>query len=231
MSFLLRRSISLLISAVLFLALIPGLSAAGSSGSRDIIWEMVSNCLDPNLKDYCKLCRWPIAPNAFTGDDSCGKTTEVWAKTTEFVAIRDRKMCGCPEDFVHGLAIPLHRITGVEDPLRPDGIWEFAWTLAKNRIDAQTSIALAVNPPARRSQDQLHVHIVRLRTDARLKLARKKSAHICCLEGVWEKAAELASDEGLNVYGVLVFRAPGKGYMVIVDKNSPEELYTEEKCH
>ena len=230
MSFLLRSGITLLISAVLFFASTPEPSSAGSSGSRDIIWEIVSNCLDPNLKDYCSRCRWPIVPNICTGDASCRKTTEVWAKGTEYVAIRDRKMCGCPEGFVHGIAIPLNRVAGAEDPLRPDGIWDFAWTVAKKRIDDQSSIALVVNPPGHRSQDQLHVHIVRLRTDARLKLAKKKAANVCGLKEVWEKASELAADEGLNDYGVLVTSDPEKGFMIVVDKNSPEEMYTEEKC-
>ena len=47
--------------------------------------------------------------------------------------VRDRKMCGCPADFVHGLTIPLRRVTGVEDPRLPDDIWAFAWKAGLGR--------------------------------------------------------------------------------------------------
>ena len=228
---LLRRSVSVFIATVFCLALTSGPSSADPYGSRNIIWEIISNCLNPNIKDYCSRCLWPIAPNNCTGDNSCLKTTEIWQKSSEYVVIRDRKMCGCPESFVHGLAIPLAKVTGVEDPERPAGIWKFAWNEAGKRIDDQAAIALVVNPPVSRSQDQLHVHIVRLRTDARLKLAKRKSVKFCCLEDAWRKASELASEEGLGKYGVLVALAPEKGFLVVVDKNSPEEMYTEERCH
>ena len=87
--------------------------------------------------------------------------TEVWARSHDYVAIRDRKMCGCPSDFVYGLARPLQQVTGVESKNRPSGIWDFAWDVAKKRVP-EFEIALVVNPLTYRIQDQLHVHIVKL---------------------------------------------------------------------
>jgi len=79
-----------------------------------------------------------------------------------FTALRDIKMCGCPSDFVHGPALPIYRVTGVEDPLRPEGIWQFAWDVAIQRMKPE-SIALVVTPRLHRSQNQLHVHLLRNR--------------------------------------------------------------------
>jgi hypothetical protein len=42
----------------------------------------------------------------------CKATTEVW-ETAAYAVIRDRKMCGCAPDFVHGLVIPRAWIRGM----------------------------------------------------------------------------------------------------------------------
>ena len=91
----------------------------------------------------------------------------MWAKTKEFVAIRDLKMCGCPPGFVAGLALPRARVTGIEDPRRPEGIWPFAWQVARTRIPDERQIALAINPKDARSENQMHVHMLRLRPETR----------------------------------------------------------------
>ncbi len=222
------------VRALIFSLLIISGNSVGlpavAEGARDALWEIISSCLEPTVADYCKSCRWPRAESACPHDGNCTRTTEVWAETRDFAVIRDLKMCGCPEGFVHGLAIPRTRVTGVEDPNRPDGIWRFAWDAARNKIDAPSAIALAVNPPNLRSQDQLHVHIVRLKQDARRQLNEPPSSRLQDLDGVWRAAAQSAKERNLIDYGVIVVSHPDGGFLVRVEKDSPEWLYTEATC-
>ena len=197
-----------------------------STEGRDILWSIVSGCMNTGAADYCTSC---VSPREEAGcGHSCRNSTQVWAESREFVAIRDRKMCSCPTGFVHGLALPRVRLTGVEDPARPDGIWEFAWDAAARRIP-EREIALAVNPWGKRSQDQLHVHIVRLRSGSRLA-DPSRTARVDALGKVWATAAAKAAALGWRDYGVLVTRGTGEGYLVIVDDDSPEYDYTQATC-
>jgi len=131
---------------------------------------------------------------------------------------------------VHGLAIPRARVTGTEDPNRPDGIWSFAWAAARKMISDEAAIALVVNPARLRSQDQLHVHILRLKKDARQHLAELPVSRLQDLDGVWRTARQGAAEANLDDYGVLVAGHPDGGFMVRVEKDSPEWIYTVEKC-
>src|SRR5262249_32587725 len=143
--------------------------------------------------------------------------------------IRDIKMCGCPADFVHGLALPRFKVTGVEDPRRPAGIWAFAWDTARGRIADDRQIALVVNPPTERTQDQLHVHLVRLSPNARGRVASLAPAKAERLDQVWEVASQRAA--GGKDYGVLVARDEiGGGFLVLTDSRSPEFQFTEAVC-
>jgi len=225
-----RRLIHLLFFGMLVSSGVCFTAAAGASDSRNALWEIVSDCLDPAASDYCIRCRWPLAGSPCSSNHTCWDTTEIWAETPVFVAIRDRKMCGCPQGFVHGLVIPRSRIAGVEDPQRPAGIWNFAWTVACQHIDNESVIALVVNPAGRRSQDQLHVHVVRLRGDARSRLDQLTVSHVQQLDEVWNAAQKCAVDADIQDYGVLVVRDLEKGFMVRVEKESPEEIYTERSC-
>lgn len=154
----------------------------------------------------------------------------MWAKTADYVAIRDIKMCGCPPEFIHGLALPRSRVTGVEDPRRPAGIWAFAWDVARRRIADEQQIALVVNPPgAWRTQDQLHVHLVRLEPDARARLATLSPARTPRLDQVWDVASRHAG--GVEDYGVLVARdGVSNGFLVLTAARSPEEQFTVALC-
>jgi CDP-diacylglycerol pyrophosphatase len=98
--------------------------------NSDILLDIVQHCVDPKLENYCTRCRAPIAEVACTPETSCKKTTEVWSINSDYVAIRDIKMCGCPQDFVHGLVMPKATVTGIEDSRRPDLIWSFSWQVA-----------------------------------------------------------------------------------------------------
>jgi CDP-diacylglycerol pyrophosphatase len=154
----------------------------------------------------------------------------VWAATGDFVAIRDIKMCGCAPGFVHGLAMPRDRVIGAEDPRRPAGIWSFAWGVARQRIADADEIALVVNPPDARGQDQLHVHLVRLLPDARTRLEARAPARVAELDAVWEAAALRAAEAGIGRYGVLVTRAPAGGFLVVPAATSPEREFTASQC-
>ena len=170
-----------------------------------------------------------MAEAACTPDTSCRKTTEVWSINTEYVAIRDIKMCGCPASFVHGLVMPLQVITGVEDPLRPEGIWQYAWDEATLRMEAE-AIALVVNPQNFRSQNQLHVHLVRLKPQARAEFKSMATGTSPNLLNVWKIAAELAKQQNLPDYGVLVSTEESGGFKVVVTTVSPGHLFTQYVC-
>jgi CDP-diacylglycerol pyrophosphatase len=212
--------------ACIFLFPLGGLYAMPNS---DILLDIVRHCVDPKLENYCTRCRAPIAEVACTPETSCRRTTEVWSINTEYVAIRDIKMCGCPASFVHGLVMPLQVITGVEDPLRPEGIWQYAWDEAALRMEAE-AIALVVNPQNFRSQNQLHVHLVRLKPQARAEFKSMATGTSSNLLSVWKIAAELAKQQNLPDYGVLVSTEESGGFKVVVTTVSPGHLFTQYVC-
>jgi CDP-diacylglycerol pyrophosphatase len=154
----------------------------------------------------------------------------VWALNQEYVAIRDLKMCGCPAGFVHGLALPRFTVTGVEDPRRPDGIWPFAWDVARARIPEEDEIALAVNPPELRTQAQLHLHLVRLLPGARAQVDALRPIRVERLEDVWPAAAEHAASRQLASYGVILIRGLDGGWLVAAVGGSPEGSFTRSRC-
>jgi CDP-diacylglycerol pyrophosphatase len=207
---------------MLTVALLSGRPCLGAD--RNILWHTISSCIDTSDKDYCSKCS---SPRVEIDCRTCRNTTQVWAESKEFVAIRDRKMCDCPQDFVHGLVIPRSRVTGVEDPLRPDGIWQFAWDAAQKLL-IEGEIALVVNPKMDRSQDQLHVHLVRVRRET-LPSDPTRTVIVQFLDRVWYEAARKAAALEWKDYGVLVTKA-AKGYQVILDQGSPEDRYTQARC-
>jgi len=218
-----------LLAVLLLSVVLPG-SPRPLLAEPDVLWSIVTECLDPAVADYCSTCKLPRTEAPCATHRDCRETTEVWAETPDYVAIRDRKMCGCLKEFVHGLAIPRTRVTGVEDPRRPEGIWEFAWHEACRRIPDETAIALAVNPISWRSQNQLHVHIVRLRSDARKDFEHASVTRVERLDRVWAVAATTAKVAGWRDYGVLVAKDPSGGFLVVVEKGSPEGDFTENHC-
>ena len=203
---------------------------AVAAESRDALLTIVSNCLDIRASDYCKNCTAPRLESTCAQGRGCKETTEVWEETADYIVIRDRKMCGCAPGFVHGLVIPRARITGIEDPRRPDGIWKVAWNAAQKRIKEEGAVALVVNPPGSRTQDQLHIHIVRLRSNVRGRFDSARSVRVRNLDEVWSAAAKKAGAEKLTDYGVLVARDSGGGFLVLVDERSPEKKYTQAEC-
>ena len=194
-----------------------------------VLLDIVSKCLDTSAANYCTACMAPRADANCQVAPQCTKSTEVWSLTDHFVAMRDIKMCGCPADFVHGLVLPKQIITGVEDPLRPDAIWPYAWDIASTRIEPEF-IALVINPQNFRSQNQMHIHLVRLKPQARTALAKLSNHPIEDLNQVWKVASQSAKEQQMEDYGVIVFRSTTGAFNVVVTANSPEGVFTQYAC-
>ena len=201
--------------------LVSTASAADATRPRDrnVLWKIVSACLGPEDADYCQRCISPRAGSACAGKQRCEDTSELWDTNDEFVAMRDIKMCACPAGFVHGLVIPRAAVSGVEARPLPQGIWPFAWAAARKKIDDPAAIALVVNSARQRAQDQLHVHLVRLRADARRNLSGRTTS-VAGLEEVWNAVSRLAADNPpLDDYSVLVANDLHGGYLVLIAGN------------
>jgi len=196
----------------------------------DILLHIVSQCVDPTTVNYCSNCMLPRVDAKCSAISECKKTNEVWALSTRYAAIRDIKMCGCPAEFIHGLAMPRAVITGVEDLNREEGIWQFAWDVGIERIEAD-SLALVVNPKSQRTQNQLHVHILRLNQNARTIFEQYTPIYTDNLESVWLVADKIAKTKDLDDYGVLVAKTLEGKYLVLVSPNSPEAAFTVWSCN
>jgi CDP-diacylglycerol pyrophosphatase len=215
-----NRLLRLFFAAAIVL-LVSTASAADAARPRDrnVLWKIVSACLGPEDADYCQRCISPRAGSACAGKRRCEESSEIWGANDEFVAIRDIKMCACPAGFVHGLAIPRTAVSGVEARQLPQGIWPFAWAAARGKIDDPAAIALVVNSARQRAQDQLHVHLVRLRADARRNLSGRM-AGVPALEDVWSAVNRLAANNPpLDDYSVLVASDLQGGYLVLIAGN------------
>jgi len=232
--------------------LIGGSVAAPAQSDRNILWKIVSNCLgrDAALRGAdCIAPRQsvPLAEMVFTSNAeatrACRRGTEVWGEVPDrYVVFRDIKMCACPDNrnFVHGLAVPYAKVPGVEAGNRPDGIWQFAWEVGMTRVGTgqKAMLSLSVNPVRQRSQDQLHVHIARLREDYLQRLQAHpdyvmREVRVRDLSRLWREAP-LSEDRALRFkdFGVLVTSDGGDGYIVRIThpKISPEDEYTQYAC-
>ena len=197
---------------------------------RDTLWHISSQCTKLDSPAYCDQCAIPIVQGRCNPEpQSCEKTVEIWSQNEQFFAMRDIKMCGCPANFVHGLVIPKSKITGIEDPKRPKEIWSYAWQVASDRMPLD-EIGLAVNPLSRRSQNQLHVHIARLKKNATHQTTLSIWLETSELDLVWQLAEEAARQQQWIDYGILVSYIGPSRYQVQVTQESPEYLYTQAEC-
>lgn len=203
--------------------------SADAAVPSDILLHIVRECIDPSTRNYCAQCRLPQKSAGCLAAPTCRSTVEIWAEDNEFVAMRDIKMCGCPDDFVHGLVLPKATITGVEDPNKPDSIWPFSWRVALSRM-SEEDIALVVNPRLRRTQNQLHVHLVRLKQESRSQLRLHTVGEVTELSSVWRIAQRAADVRKTDDFGVLVFRTSPDNFGVVISSDSLEGLYTQAVC-
>ena len=194
----------------------------------------MSTCVD-RAHGYC---RCPAFALSCCGDAATPDADVVWARTKQFVAIRDLKMCGCPAGFVAGLAIPRARVTGIEDPRRPEGIWPFAWDVARTRVADESQIGLAINPKDARTENQMHVHLLRLRPEVRAWLdssdapgpAGTTMLRLPSLDAVFAAVEARVGAARMADTGILVVRARAGGWVaVITDRTSPQ-VFTINRC-
>lgn len=222
------RHITGSLSAFILLIL---LGSYGCTTENNRLQRLVTNCLDISGESYCSSCQWPRSDSTCIPARVCGRSTEVWRESLHYVAIRDKKMCECTAPgFVHGLVIPRALISGVEAANRPNGIWNFAWQTARERKIPLDEIALAINPKHNRSENQMHIHITRLRSDARAAIKPELSAQVGNLDSVWQAAGTLAAANGLTDYGVLVIARSAADFTVVVDGESPEDRFMSARC-
>jgi CDP-diacylglycerol pyrophosphatase len=222
-------------------ALAAAIAVAGCPASRDhpgtrpdALWTIVSRCVDRQTAAYCSC---PPFELSCCGNQSTPDTDVVWARTADFVVIRDLRMCGCAPDFVSALAMPLIRITGIEDPRRPEGIWPFAWSVARTHIPDELAIGLVLNPPTARTQNQMHVHLLRLQPGVRPWIDGDAPAPpgvqvvaVPDLDAVFAAVQARVGAEHMRDTGVLVARARRGGWRaVFTDRTSPQ-VFTVNRC-
>lgn len=216
-----------LASAVLATLFAVGLaSPSPAAANPSALWEIVSTCVDDETSDFC---RCPAFARSCCEDPSTRDTAVVWGRTDDYVAIRDMLMCGCPKGFVAGLALPRARVTGIEDPRRPEGIWTFAWRVAHSRIRNESQVGLAINPRDARTQDQMHIHLLRLDEEARAALENPPDGVIAIplpnLDAVFAAAIERVGSERIGDHGILVARRGRDGWIALVtDRVSPQQF-------
>ncbi len=218
------------VACVLVVALHRDLARADES--PDALWQIVSRCID-GADRTAPYCGCPAFVRSCCGDTKTPDADVVWGETPHFVAIRDMTMCGCDDGFTAGLAMPRTRVTGIEDPARPDAIWPFAWQIARRRIADEHEIALVINPDDARTQNQMHVHILRLKPDARRRLDTTSgliTIDVPDLARIFTAGTARVGAAAIGVHGILVVRRLDGGYRVVLtDARSPQE-FTLNRC-
>ena len=231
-----RRTVGLRRATVwALLATSLGCAASGRVDPAGALWRIVSTCVDRASHGYCSCSAFSLS---CCSDPSTPDADVVWARTTQFVAIRDMKMCGCPAGFVAGLALPRTRVTGIEDPRRPEGIWPFAWEVARTRIPDERQIGLAVNPKDARTENQLHVHLLRLRPEARAWLDSSDTPGpagaivltLPTLDAVFAAVEARVGAARMADTGVLVARGWSGGWMVVITAGTSPQAFTINRC-
>ncbi|HTF99610.1 MAG TPA: CDP-diacylglycerol diphosphatase [Nitrospirota bacterium] len=221
---------ALLCLVLFFSVIVTSCAKPAATPIRNVLLEIVTSCIDVDAPGYCDHCIAPRTGSPCAAGRGCRETTDVWAETKDYIVMRDRKMCGCPADFVHGLVIPRTPVIGVEDQRKPDGIWKFAWEAARKKIANESEIALAVNPPDKRNQDQLHIHIARLNSNVRPGFDSSRKITTRSLDDVWRAAAKKAEEAELLHYGILVAKEGEAGFVVVVADESTEKAFTQWGC-
>jgi len=225
-----------LVAIALVLADFVATAPAGTQHSRDRLWTLIQSCLVPGGNHNTDTCQAPRADGIGNLDPRCMTTTQVWAQSQQYVAIRDERMCNCPAGFVHGLAIPFARISGIEADNLPEGIWKFAWDAARGQIADAAAIALVVSPPLQRTQDQLHIHLVRRRAGACATFPADALVSTTSLNHIWRIVQRRAKRGHFTNYSVLVTKCAKDRFTVVVEevpkgsRKTPEGQYTEHDC-
>jgi CDP-diacylglycerol pyrophosphatase len=150
----------LLVAAILAATLV-----ACSSSNPDALWEIVST---------------KCVPGQLQHDKPAPCVSVVPARDMGHVVLKDL------QGEAQMLVMPATRVTGIEDPQvlepRAGSLWTAAWE-TRPRVAALTGgkvpldgIGLTLNPPAARSQNQLHIHVDCMRPDVMAALSAARPA-------------------------------------------------------
>ena len=245
---------SFVIVARLLVGILAGaglLATPCAEAQRPGLLGVIDRCYGPGPSSACIRCDKDFDTCGERGkpDSECKAVTVLWHERGDFVAIRDLKMCVAPRDseLAHGLAIWRLEATGLEDPKRPPGIWDFAWEAAAKALGDERKIALLVNPCLGkgqktkgpegclgRTQNQLHIHLLRF-CEGKKDEAMRDSAVLSALDRTWDEADRLIRDrlirDGLqaNPYGahsIFVDRDSSGQFRVAVHEGNVEEKFT-----
>jgi len=166
----------------------------------------------------------------------------VWSIDNDYVAIQGTPMCGCPQDFISGLVLPRTKITGIEDPKRPNGIWQFAWDTAIGKISSQDEIGLSINPVQHRSQNQMHIHIQRITSKTRIWFDDPKEQQhaankydlifldLSDLSKVFTIVKKQVGESEMRDTGVMVVGSSGGNFQAMITHRRSPESFVEKKC-
>lgn len=225
------------------------------------LWEIAANCTShPVQWEPPKTCEGAMLPPS----SLCASVVfQDKDGDPQSVTFNDNRMNPClasKPGFMHLLTIPRKRVCGNDDPARFDmasSIWGSAWNAAKSYLAKQQqegniadaaggmkNVALVVNSLQQRSQNQLHVHAVRLKPGARAEIMQLSPppVHVNSLQQVWEASDRLS--EGRASYGMLVMGdLENPGFLVAVTdgglgenptperNSSPESRFTCGNCN
>ena len=225
------------------------------------LWEIAANCTaHPVQWQPPKSCDGAMLPPAALCASVVFQDRDGDAGSVTFNDTRMNPCLASKPAFMHLLTIPRKRVCGNDDPARfelASSIWNSAWKAARAFLAKQqqegtisgaaaemNNVALVVNSVQQRSQNQLHVHALRLKPGIREEIMRLSPppAHISSLNEVWDTAAQLSG--GRASYGMLVMRdLENSGFLVAVTdgglgenptpehNNSPESRFTCGNCN
>lgn len=215
---------------IVLFALLIASTHSHAQPNRDLLLGIANQCLNPSVENYCSSCSIPRTDSLCATNQQCRSSLEIWSLNDEYASFRDIKMCGCSPDFVHGLTIPRKPITGVEDPLRPNSIWNVAWNVGLTKIP-DSELAVVVNPKNKRSQDQLHLHMLRFIPERMNEMNSYLAGTITDLDLVWGTAQRYADSKEWSDYGVLVIKSKPSSFSIFVTPFNSEHAFTNYKCN
>jgi len=213
--------------------------ATAPGGKTDALWNLISLCINQSESKYC-LCSTMI--KTCCNDPDTPDEDVVWSLDKDFLVIRDIRQCGCPKGFVTAITMPRMKVTGIEDPKRPEGIWLFAWDTASRVIPDHGEIGLTINPQGRRSQNQMHVHIQRIKPETRKwfddpamrRQASEKYKLIFIdlddLGGVFKAVGEKVGISRMKDTGVLIVKSTNTGFQAMITFDKSPEAFVEKFC-
>jgi hypothetical protein len=76
----------------------------------------------------------------------------------------------------------------------------------------------------------MHIHLVKLKPQARQELQKLRNDQVENLLQVWNAAKQSAKEQQLQDYGVLVMRNASGTFNVVLTVESPGKIYTEYVC-